>query len=66
MRVKIFTSSGAKWLEEEMNKWLEENEHQVVIISIDPVSVAAAHGLTYVCKIVYQSTDSIEFVDVEE
>lgn len=59
MRVKIFSSSGANWLEEAMNKWLEENEAHVVIISIDPVAVAVASGLTYVSKINYTYTDKL-------
>ena len=59
MRVKLFTSSGANWLEVEMNKWLEENEHHVVIISIDPIAVANANGLTYVSKINYTYSDKL-------
>ena len=59
MRVKIFSSSGANWLEEAMNKWLEENEDHIVIISIDPVAVAVASGLTYVSKINYTYTDKL-------
>ena len=42
-----------------MNKWLEENEAHVVIISIDPVAVAVASGLTYVSKINYTYTDKL-------
>lgn len=59
MRVKIFSSSGTNWLEEGMNKWLEANEDQIVIISIDPVSVANASGLTYVSKINYTYSDKL-------
>lgn len=59
MRVKLFSSSSAKWLEEAMNEWLEENEARVVIISIDPVAVANSNGLTYVSKINYTYTDKL-------
>ena len=59
MRVKLFSSSGTNWLEGEMNKWLEENEDQVVIVSIDPVAVANANGLTYVSKITYTYPDKL-------
>lgn len=42
-----------------MNKWLEENEDHVVVISIDPVAVANANGLTYTSKINYTYTDKL-------
>ena len=59
MRVKIFSSSGASWLEREMNDWLEVSESQIVIISIDPISVTNANGLNYVCKITYTNSDKL-------
>jgi hypothetical protein len=58
MRVRIFSSSGTMWLEKDINDWLQSNEKDVVILSVDPVSVSTStNGTTYACKILYEFTD---------
>lgn len=66
MQVKIFSANTTDWLEGDMNLWLQENEDQIVVISIDPISVtSSASGVFYVCKINYQSINSVKFVDAK-
>ncbi len=58
MRIKVFTSGEGGWLEESVNKWIEENEKTVVITSIQSAMGGHKNSSVGMVTIVYEQSES--------
>ena len=65
MRVKVFESLSADWLEQQVNNWLEENEDKVVILSTQFSSAGRSNNIVFSCQITYSSVDKM-FKEIEK